>query len=78
MTPASLTPFQKPLSGESEQVAVRGSAIWTRLKLPAYLIRGEKSSGAIKNRQNFRFRHGSCLTCSKDEDRRALVLVIIC
>jgi hypothetical protein len=50
MTPASLVPFQETLPVESEQIAVCGSAIWTWLELPAYLVRGAKSCGAIKNR----------------------------
>jgi hypothetical protein len=50
MTPPSLIPLQESLPVESEQVAICGSAIRTRLELPAYLVWGEKSSGAIKNR----------------------------
>ena len=41
-------PLQETLPRESEQVAVRRSAIRSSRELPAYLVRGKKSFEALK------------------------------
>ncbi len=58
MAPAGVLPLQETLPGESEQVAVQGSAIRGRLELRADLVGRKKPIGATENRQNFLFRHG--------------------
>jgi len=48
--PAIRSPLQQALAGESEQVAVRGSAIRRRVELRAYLVWTKRSPRALENR----------------------------